>query len=66
MTAHLRPIATAEPLVTRVELAEHFHVHPDTVDKMRREGMPSIRWGARLVRFRVSDCVAWLEREAAA
>lgn len=52
--------------MTRVELAEHFHVHPDTVDKMRREGMPSIRWGARLVRFRVSDCVAWLEREAAA
>lgn len=65
---HLRPIHAEEALITRGELAVLLHVHEATIDRMREKGMPSIRWGRRLVRFRPSDCLAWLEtseREAA-
>ena len=67
---HLRPIRAEEALITRVELAALLHVSEDTIDRMREKGMPSIRWGRRLVRFRPSDCLSWLEghdhgREAA-
>lgn len=57
----LRAIRNVEPLVTRAELADLLGVHEDTVDAMRRDGMPCIRWGRRLVRFRASEAVAWLD-----
>lgn len=64
----LRSIRSVEPLVTKPEIAALLSVHEDTVDEMRKAGMPCIRWGARLVRFRASECIAWFEdygREAA-
>lgn len=66
--SHLHPIRTVEPLVTRAALAEIMGVSEDTVDEMRKAGMPWIPWGRRLVRFEASVCVAWLKsygREAA-
>jgi excisionase family DNA binding protein len=48
-------------LVTREELAEILRVSVPTVDRMRRAGMPCHRWGRRLVRFRVRECMAWAE-----
>jgi predicted DNA-binding transcriptional regulator AlpA len=57
----LRRIRSIEPLVTRVELAELLGCSEDTIDEMRRAGMPWIRWGARIVRFQPSEALAWLE-----
>jgi phage terminase Nu1 subunit (DNA packaging protein) len=59
--AELRSIRSIEPLVTREELAELLNVSTDSVDEMRRAGMPWIRWGARIVRFQPSEALAWLE-----
>jgi phage terminase Nu1 subunit (DNA packaging protein) len=42
-------------------LAELLRVSVPTVDRMRRDGMPCVTWGRRLIRFRASECVAWLE-----
>lgn len=58
---HLRAIDAQERLLTREELADRWSVSPDTVDRMRADGLPEIRWGRRMVRFRYSDCVRWLE-----
>jgi hypothetical protein len=57
----LRRIRSIEPLVTRVELAELLGCSEDTIDEMRRAGMPWIRWGSRLVRFEATAAVAWLK-----
>jgi phage terminase Nu1 subunit (DNA packaging protein) len=63
----LRAIRSIEPLVTRAELATLLHISEDTIDEMRKAGMPWIPWGRRLVRFEASACIAWLknQREAA-
>jgi phage terminase Nu1 subunit (DNA packaging protein) len=55
-------------LVTREELARIMRVSLPTIDRMRRDGMPSVTWGRRLRRFNVADAMRWAEdkqREAA-
>jgi phage terminase Nu1 subunit (DNA packaging protein) len=47
--------------VTREELAELMRVSVPTIDRMRREGMPTVTWGRRLVRFNVREAVAWAQ-----
>lgn len=64
--SELRPVP--DELVTREELAEMMRVSVPTIDRMRREGMPVVTWGRRLVRFRVREAISWAEqrqREAA-
>jgi hypothetical protein len=54
--------------LSRESLAERLECSVDSIDRMRRDGMPSIVWGRRLRRFRYTDVVAWLDeqtREAA-
>jgi predicted DNA-binding transcriptional regulator AlpA len=53
----------SEPLATKAQLAEHLQVHPRTIDRRVEAGMPCIRVGARAVRFRISECEAWLEAQ---
>jgi len=48
-----------ERLVTREELAAIMGVHPATVDRLRRDGMPSVVIGRRARRFRPSVALAW-------
>ncbi|HEU4975708.1 MAG TPA: hypothetical protein VFT50_11505 [Baekduia sp.] len=55
----LRPIP--DELATREELAEIMRVSVPTIDRMRRDGMPYVTWGRRLVRFRVRDAILWAE-----
>jgi phage terminase Nu1 subunit (DNA packaging protein) len=65
---HLRSVPSQEPLLSRESLAERLECSVDSIDRMRRDGMPSIVWGRRLRRFRYTDVVAWLDeqtREAA-
>lgn len=53
--------AQPEQYVTRQELAEMMRVSVPTIDRMRREGMPSINWGRRLVRFIPSEAIGWAQ-----
>lgn len=53
------PVPEPERYVTRVELAEMMAVHPNTVDRLVKLGMPSETWGLRARRFRPSLAIAW-------
>lgn len=57
---HLRAVPTDEPLLSRESLAERMECSVDTIDRMRAAGMPAVRWGKKFVRFRYSECMAWL------
>jgi phage terminase Nu1 subunit (DNA packaging protein) len=52
-----------DELVTRQELAEIMRCSVPTIDRMRREGMPAVTWGRRLVRFRVRQAMDWAEQQ---
>ena len=47
--------------LTRDELARELKIHPTTVDRWRREGMPSELWGPRrgTRRFSLQAALAW-------
>jgi excisionase family DNA binding protein len=62
--SHLRPVRSEERLVDRETLAGLLGCSTDTVDRMRKDGMPAIRWGGKLVRFRPSACMLWLEAQS--
>jgi excisionase family DNA binding protein len=49
-----------ERFLDRGEMAAVLGVHPATLDRMRRRGCPSYRWGRRTVRFLASEVTAWL------
>lgn len=56
-----------ERFVSRRELAGLMGVSLATVDRMVAEGMPSVTWGRRTRRFRVSQAIGWAsERRRAA
>jgi excisionase family DNA binding protein len=57
----LRSVHSEEHLLTRAELAELLHCDVQTIDKMRDDGLPTITWGRRYLRFRPSAVMAWLE-----
>jgi phage terminase Nu1 subunit (DNA packaging protein) len=57
----LRPVP--DELVTREELAEIMRCSVPTIDRMRRQGMPSVTWGRRLRRFRVREAMQWAEQQ---
>jgi len=50
--------------LTRCELARHLGVSEKTVARWDRAGMPSERWGRRLVRYRLDRVEVWLQRRA--
>jgi excisionase family DNA binding protein len=62
-----RPPATLVPdrYLNTAELAEHLAVHPRTITRMLREGLPRHTFGRRMNRFRLAEVEAWLERRAA-
>ena len=57
----------AETYLTRDELAAQFKIHPRTVDRWRRDGMPSELWGPRggTRRFPLAACLAWAKEQGA-
>jgi phage terminase Nu1 subunit (DNA packaging protein) len=59
MTAgELRP-DMPERFVDRRAMAELMGVSVNTIDRLRREGMPSVTWGLRTRRFRPSEALEW-------
>ena len=53
------PTPETERYVTRQELANHMGVSVATIDRMVAGGMPSVTWGRRTRRFRMSVAVQW-------
>jgi phage terminase Nu1 subunit (DNA packaging protein) len=54
-----RGLVVAERYVSRAELATLMGVSLATVDRLVAEGMPSVTWGRRTRRFRVSVAISW-------
>ncbi len=48
-----------EPYITRAQLAELMGVHPDTIKRWTRKGMPHTRFMERTVRYQASVAIAW-------
>lgn len=57
----LRPLPPE--LVTREELADMMRCSVATVDRMKRDGMPHVSWGRRMVRFRPGEAMRWAETQ---
>lgn len=55
-----------EAYLTRSELAAYLHVSEKTVARWDHAGMPSERWGSRLVRYRLDEVRVWLDAKEAA
>lgn len=49
-------------MLTRIELADEFKVHANTIDKWRKMGMPTIKVGKN-VRFDLQDVIKWLKED---
>jgi hypothetical protein len=59
MTVRGLPVPVREPYITRRELAMLMGVSVKKVDRMVKEGMPSVLWGLRTRRFQASTALAW-------
>lgn len=53
------PTPEPEAYVTRGQLAALMGVSVDTIDRLVRDGMPSVTWGRRTRRFHASTAIAW-------
>lgn len=47
-------------VLTRESLAEELKVHPNTIDKWRKKGMPEVRVG-KTVRFELEEVKKWMK-----
>jgi len=57
-------LAEREPWITKAQLAAHLQVHEKSIERRVASGMPCLHVGKRAVRFRISECEAWLEAQA--
>lgn len=66
--------ADREPRLTKLELADHFRVHPRTIERWMRDpayrkagrGLPFDKpFDGAPVTFKLSECEAWYRGEAA-
>lgn len=59
----LRPVP--DELLTRAELAERMRVSVATVDRLRKDGMPCVRFSPGTIRFRSREAMEWAENRYA-
>ena len=50
-------------MLTRKEIAEYLQVHPITVDRLVKRGMPSLKFGGS-IRFDLEDVKDWAKKQA--
>ena len=50
-------------LFTKSELAEQLKVHPNTIDRWRKKGLPCIKKGS-VIRFDLNKVTSWLEENS--
>lgn len=55
------PDRTGEAYVTGRQLADMMGVSERTVERWRRQGMPSVVWGRKARRYRPSLAMAWAQ-----
>ena len=60
------PVPVEERYVSRKQFAEQLSVHPSTVDRWVRDGMPSETWGRRARRFDPRAAVKWAREQGSA
>lgn len=53
------PVPEPERYVTARELADLMGVSLSTIQRLTREGMPSVTWGRRTRRYRASVAIGW-------
>ncbi len=51
---------TVQRYVDRQEMARILGIHPSTLDVMRKQGCPELRWGRRIVRFHPPSVIRWV------
>jgi Helix-turn-helix domain len=51
-----------EPLRTGHQVAAHFKVDPHTVRRWRYDGCPFESYGLKMIRYRLSEVEAWLQK----
>ena len=49
-------------MLARKEIAEYLQVHPITVDRLVKRGMPSLKFGGS-VRFDLEDVKKWAKEQ---
>lgn len=54
-------IEESEPEVSGSAIARRFDVDPATIRRWRREGMPHIVYGQKMIRYKVAEVSAWLK-----
>jgi hypothetical protein len=59
------PIANEEPLLSGIQIGDHYQVHEGSVRRWRSEGMPCHRYNSKMVRYKLSEVDAWLKARTA-
>jgi hypothetical protein len=59
------PVASSVPMfLTAFDFGERVHMTADTVRELCAEGMPHVRPRRRLIRVKVAEAEAWLEKRS--
>ena len=53
------PVPEREAYITRAELAALMGISPKSVDRLVKQGLPSVTWGLRTRRFKASVALQW-------
>lgn len=59
MTLRGLPVPESERYMTRGELAEFMGCSVSTIQRLERQGLPSVLWSRRLRRFHLPTVLAW-------
>lgn len=50
-------------MLNKKQMAEYLKVHPNTVDRMVKHGMPAFKFGG-LVRYDLDDVKKWIKEQS--
>ena len=55
---------TNEKLLKRKELSQTLNISEVQIEKFKRQGMPYLKLGRRLVRFNLTEVYDWLQKRS--
>ena len=50
-------------MISKKQLAIELSVSVPTIDRWLKQGMPCHKLNGRMVRFKLEECIEWLERK---
>ena len=56
-------ITGGDVMLNKKQMAEYLKVHPNTVDRMVKHGMPAFKFGG-LVRYDLDDVKKWIKEQS--